>query len=471
MAKVNGISNAKAYEKARQQASDAARRAQSSGDVSLKRREIHAFGVNPPTRILVQHRQIVSGTDAAQRLLDSDSVINNNPRAVADLRIMSAGKPLPTSEVDYLTALAKDYPTLRASLEMYGKGISQTYTQMRDISQTVLSWKYSRSLNKGGATLQLSAQVDSENALRELSMGDKFYIYIEEELVFWGICMEISCPNEWEIEFVVNDLMWYLKNKLVWIQNKPVTLTDAFKNICDQLALPYETVNIPTTVPLKKRVETNTTAMALLQTFISETMIVMGKQFAIRMSPDKLELIDLEGRWEGNKLIQDGTGFDVIEAMTKFKTTQSVQQETYNDVRIFDNIEKTLKAYNVQSLPDIERYGILRYQQIVNNAIIQEQQLDQILNLTRYPTNDLSFDIVGIINLLPGDTIRLLNSIYLCSEISYTYDSSGYAMSITCARWQKPTDAQGWNFVDEYLAEKEKRDGSGVDLKNDKETV
>lgn len=469
MAKASAISNAKAYEKARQQASDAARRAQTSGDTSLKRADIHTFGVNPTTRIMVQHRQVVAGTDAAQRLLDSDAAINKDKRAVAALQKLSAGQPLPTSEVDYLTSLAKDYPTLRVSLEMYGKSVSQTYTQMRDISQTVLEWKYTRSLTKGGATLQLSAQVDAENTLRELSMGDKFYIYIEDELVYWGICMEISAPNEWQIDFVIQDLMWYLKNKLVWIQNSPVTLTDAFKNICDQLALPYEPVNIPVTVPLNKRVETNNTAMALLQTFLSETMIAMRKQFAIRMSPDKLELIDLEGRWDGNKLIQDGTGFDVIEAMTQFKATQSVQQETYNDVRIFDNINNTLKAYNVQSLPDIERYGILRYQQIVNNAIIQEQQLDQILNLTRYPTNDLSFDIIGMINLLPGDTIRLLQSIYLCNDITYTYNSSGYSMSITCARWQKPTDAAAWNFVDEYLAEKERRDGSGVDLKNDEE--
>lgn len=465
----SGITNAKAYEKARQQASDAARRAQTSGEVSYKRHEIRAFGVNPTTRITVQHRQIVSGTDAAQRLLDGDTPINNDAKAVAGLKKLAEGKPLTSAELDYLTSVSKDYTPLRVSLDMYGKSISQTYTQMQDISQSVLEWSYTRSLTKGGATLQLSTQVDAENKLRELAMGDKFYIYIEDELVFWGICMEISCPNEWKIEFVVNDLMWYLRNKLVWIQNTPVTLTDAFKNICDQLALPYETLNVPPTPPLNKRVETNNTAMALLQTFIAETMIAVGKQYAIRMSPDKLELIDLEGRWENGKLIQDGTGFDVIEAMTSFKVVQSVQQETYNDVRVFNNINKTLKLYNVQSLPDIERYGILRYQQIVNNAIIQEQQLDSILNLTRYPTNDLSFDIIGIINLLPGDTIRLLQSIYLCNDITYKYNSSGYTMSITCARWQKPTDTMVWNFVDEYLSEKEKRDGSGVDLKQDGE--
>lgn len=470
MSKQTTLTNAKSYEKAVQQAREAAKKAQSSGfEKSTKRESVHTFGVNPTTRITVEHRIIISGSDAAQRLLDSDSPINKDKRAVAALDRLSHGRPLEKSELEYMTTLASQYPTLRATLDMYGKTISQTYTQKRDISACVLSWSYTRSLNNGGAVLSLKAQVDFENHMREVGLGDKFYIYIEEELVYWGVCMEVSCPNEWEIEYTVNDSMWYLKNNLVWIQNQPVTLTDAFKNICENLGLQYEPVNIPPTVPLKKRVETNTTAGALLQTFLAETMIAMGKQFAVRMSPDKLELIDLEGRWEGNELIQDGTGFDVIEAMTSFKSTQSVQKETYNDVRIFANISNNLKGYNVQSLPDIERYGVLRYQQIINNAIITEQQLDGILKITRYPTNDLEFSIVGIINLLPGDTIRLLGSIYLCDSIRYSYNESGYTMAITCARWQKPTDEQSWDFVNEYLAEKEKRDGSGVDKKIDGE--
>ena len=110
----------------------------------------------------------------------------------------------------------------------------------------------------------------------------------------------------------------------------------------------------------------------------------------------------------------------------------------------------------MQDLPSIGQFGILRYQEVLNNAIIKEAQLDNVLSITKYPTNDLEFTILGIINLMPGDTIRLFQSIYLCAAITYTYDGSGYTMNIRCSRWQEPQSRSGqtvgntWSFVNEY---------------------
>lgn len=448
----------KQLEAARQQALSIAKLAQSSGSAtSLKRKDVHTFGVNPNTKIVVQHREIWQGADAAQRYIDSGAMSGvSDPRIISGMNKLASGNgALTKEEVASMTEYAKARPSVQKMLEMRGNNVSISKTVDNDVSACVTKWSVSRALTSGG-TGRVSMQVDDENVLRtQLTVGDKFYIYIEDELIFWGICTQLECPNEWEIDCVVNDSMWYLRNNLVWVQNTPVTLSDAFVNICEQLGLPYEKPNIPPTTPIKPRVETSATAMTILQTFLQETMIAMNKQFFIRMSPDKIELVDAEGRWEGNKLIQDGTKFDVVEAMTSFKSSVSIQDETYNDVRIFSNIKKTLHGYNVQDLPSIERYGILRYQQVLSNAIIKEQSLDNILRITKYPTNDLSFDIVGLINLLPGDTIRLMQSIYLCASVECTYDGSGYGMSIGCARWQKPMNQDGdkvgedWDFVHE----------------------
>lgn len=456
-----------AYKKARETATQLAALAQMP-EKEERRESIHAFGVNPDMSVVVVRRMIVQGPDAAQKCIDSGA-LDNKPAVKAAAMKLSNAIPLNDSEKKLLGEEAKHNSQLATALRLQGQNISEYYTQNVDITKTVLEWTIRKSLTDGGGVLSLKVQPDFDNETRSINLGDKFYLRIEGELIFWGVCGEIVYPNEWEVEYTVNDAMWYLRNKLVWIQREPILLSDAFATICQELALPYEHPTLPKEVlvkpKLKPRAETNGTAMSILQAMITETMIIEQKQYAIRMSPDKLELIDLEGRWDpdNNRLVQDGTGFDVGEAMTSFKATQSIQQETYNDVRAFSNISNTLHGYNVQDLPSIGQFGVLRYQEVLNNAIISEVQLDNILSITKYPTNDLDFSIVGIINLMPGDTIRLFQSIYLCSSITYTYNSSGYTMDISCARWQKPQNSNGdtvgnvWSFINEREQEMDKK--------------
>lgn len=478
MAKSTSIATntASSFAKARETASQIAALAQTSEQPSAKRIDIHTFGVNPEMRLSVKRRTIIQGPDAAQRCIDSGA-LDGFPEAKSLTEKLARGGTLTTAEQAKLVDVAKTNADLQNALRLQGQNISEYRTQDIDISQTVLSWTINKSMSDGGGVLTVRVQPDFENQTRSINLGDKFYLYIENELVFWGLCMEIEYPNEWEVEYVVNDSMWYLKNNLVWIQRSPMSLEDAFVKVCTELGLPYEKPALELVPPvkpkLKPRAETNGTAMSILQAMITETMIVAQKQYAIRMSPDKLELIDLEGTMKDGKLVMEGTAFDVGEAMTEFKATQSIQQETYNDIRAFSNISHTLHGYNVQDLPSIGQFGILRYQEVLNNAIIKEAQLDNVLSITKYPTNDLEFAILGIINLMPGDTIRLFQSIYLCAAITYTYDGSGYTMNIRCSRWQEPQSRSGqtvgntWSFVNEYEQYREQHtDAQTKDVKH-----
>lgn len=451
------------YKDAMELALNVARRAQNTNEEeSLKRQKIRSFiQTNPDTQVYVLHREIISGTDAATQYLDSG--VTNDKELIKAITKLSKGDKLTADEIALVDKHAKTSKRLRDALDMYGKGITKRSTQKMCISESVLEWSVSKSMKIGGGVLTLRCMVDKDNILRDVGLGDHFYVYIENELIFWGVCGEVSYPDEWNIEYSVNDPMWYLRNGLCWIQNKPMTLKDAFVKICNDLALDYEPITIPDKYfpPLNPRVEVNTTAMSLLQTMIEETMISVNKMFYIRTSPDKLELVDTEGVWEDGKLKQEGSQFDVVDAMTSFKATQSIQTDTYNDISLYTKKGNMAVPWIEQDVTFVERYGLLRYQEVINNAIIKEETLDNIIRTTKYPTHELEFDIQGIINVMPGDTIRMCESIYLISDLRCTYDSSGYNMSITCARWQKPTAegdpcGESWDFVGQMERERQK---------------
>lgn len=440
------------FASAQKQALLAAANAQSiaDGEKVGRRDKPSTLGVNPVCKVVAYIRNVRQGTDAAANYLASGDVDEDTElyRAVAKL---ASGRTLSQGEYALVAAASKESPRLTTALQMYGSSVSQRSSQRCDLSECVQNFSLSKSLKVQGGSCQLRIQVDSEDVARGIGLGDQFYIYLDEQCIFWGMCMEVTYPDEWNIDFTINDSMWYLKNQLVWIQNKPTTLDAMFTSICDQLALPYVRP-APIPVALKPRVETNATAMSLLQNAIDETMYYGGRLFAIRMNPAALELIEVQGE------DKQGVTLDVIEAMTSFSATQSIQNETYNEVRVFaNNSGGTLKAYTLQDLPFMERFGILRYQEVCNNAIIREGDLDKMLAVTKYPTGDLRFDIVGVVNLFPADVIRLMESVYVTHDISYNYDDAGYKMTVTCARWQKPSSEQlfdKWDFSQEYAQAK-----------------
>ena len=276
------------FSSAQKQALLAAANAQSiaEGEKVGRRDKPSTLGVNPVCKVVAYIRNVRQGTDAAANYLASGDVDEDTElyRAVAKL---ASGQTLSQGEYALVAAASKESPRLTTALQMYGSSVSQRSSQRCDLSECVQNFSLSKSLKVQGGSCQLRIQVDSEDVARGIGLGDQFYIYLDEQCIFWGMCMEVTYPDEWNIDFTINDSMWYLKNQLVWIQNKPTTLDAMFTSICDQLALPYVR---PATIPvaLKPRVETNATAMSLLQNAIDETMYYGGRLFAIRMNPAAL---------------------------------------------------------------------------------------------------------------------------------------------------------------------------------------
>ena len=228
------------FASAQKQALLAAANAQSiaDGEKVGRRDKPSTLGVNPVCKVVAYIRNVRQGTDAAANYLASGDVDEDTElyRAVAKL---ASGRTLSQGEYALVAAASKESPRLTTALKMYGSSVSQRSSQRCDLSECVQNFSLSKSLKVQGGSCQLRIQVDSEDVARGIGLGDQFYIYLDEQCIFWGMCMEVTYPDEWNIDFTINDSMWYLKNQLVWIQNKPTTLDAMFTSICDQLALPY----------------------------------------------------------------------------------------------------------------------------------------------------------------------------------------------------------------------------------------
>lgn len=406
------------------------------------RKHIHSFSSNAKPSVTVVMREVISGNDAAQQYLDSG---DGSPEIRALMTKLSKGEKLTEAERAALTDEAKVSKRVYQALNNTANGVSKERDEEVDISSTVQKITINKSISTHGGSCRVLCQVDFANILRRIDPGDRFDVGLDGETLFYGICVSVTRPNEWDIEFVVNDWTWYLRNPIAWIQNKPITLGEAFAKICDTLALPFSITFPPNLPKLKPRVETNSTAMTLLQEMIEETAVATHKQYAIRTNPEILELVDLEGRWENGKLIQEGTRIDVVNCLTTFKSETTIEKDVYNDVRAYVNSGGKINLYNVQDNPSIERYGILRYQEQLNNAVIKEADLDNVLGMTKYPISSFSFSIIGMINLMPCDTICVAESIYLISAITYNITKDGMSMDITTSQWQHPNTDRGIN--------------------------
>lgn len=406
------------------------------------REAVRVLAVNPNLRVTISHLDVSEFSDLLNRAIDSGDY-DHNPTIRALLTRLAKKSSLTDEDKQALTTIAVNDPRIqKALMTAPDNGMSRSATPI-DITEAVTAIHITRNMSVSGGTCGI--EMFYADGAELLSVGDKVSIFLEDDTLFVGKIMEVSHTDEHNMRLDAVDAMWFLKNNIGWIQPKRMTLSDAFKQICTSLGLPF-VCKVDTKFLCPARVEAGATGMSLISAMIDETLYAIGKQYFVRMSPIYLELRDIEGEEQDGKIVQEASKFDIVEAMTGFKTKESVMNNVANDVRFFTGATDNLKLQEVQDLPSIARYGLLRYHEVATNAIVTEQTMDNLLRVLKYPTRDLSVDIVGMVNLLPGDVVTIAGSVYVADAIDYNYNESGYNMTITMAQWQKP-DGVSWDFA------------------------
>lgn len=406
------------------------------------RDEVRVLAVNPNLRVTISHLDVTDFSDLINRALDSGDY-DHNPTARALLTAIARKSSIDDNDKQVLARLAANDPRIqKALMTSPADGMSRSSTPI-EITDAVTGVHISRNMAISGGTC--GVEMFYAEGAELLAVGDKITVWLEEDTLFAGKITSIEHTDEHNMRLNAVDAMWYLKNNIGWVQPKRMKLSDAFKQICTSLGLPY-VCKVDTQFLCPARVEAGATGMSLISAMIEETLYAIGKQYFVRMSPTYIELRDIEGEERDGKLVQEASKFDIVEAMTGFRTKESVEGTVANDIRFFTGASDSLKLQEVQDLPSIARYGLIRYHEVATNAIVTEQTLDNLLRVLKYPTRDLSVDVVGMVNLLPGDVVTIAGSVYVADSIEYNYTDSGYNMSIQMAQWQKP-DGVAWEFA------------------------
>lgn len=406
------------------------------------REEVRVHAVNPNLRVTISHLDVKEFSDILNRAIDSGDY-DRNPTNRSLLASMAKKSALRDEDKIVLAAIAKNDPRLQDALShLPDSGMSRSSTPM-EITDAVTSFNVSRNMSISGGTCTI--EMFFADGAEQIAVGDKVTIWLEDDTLFTGKITTLEHLSEHDMRFEAVDAMWYLKNNVGWVQPKRMKLSDAFKQICTSLGLPF-VCKVDTGFMCPARVEAGATGMSLIRAMIEETLYAIGKQYFVRMTPVAIELRDIEGEERDGKIVQEASKFDIVEAISGFRTKESINGTVANDIRFFTGSTDNLKLQEVQDLPSIARYGILRYHEVATNAIVSEQTMDNLLRVLKYPTRDLNVDLVGMVNLLPGDVVTIAGSVYVADEVSYKYDGSGYNMSIQMAQWQKP-DGLSWDFA------------------------
>lgn len=416
------------------------------------RENVRVLAVNPNMRVTVTHLDVKDMSDILNRCIDSGDY-DRNPTTRRRLTAIAASGKLSLEDRKFLEQVAVNDPRIQSALLTTPGSISRGAIPM-DITEPVKGFSVRRMMNNSGGSC--SIDMVFVDGAEMIAVGDRVTIFLEDDTLFAGKIITIEHTDEHNMRLEAMDVMWYLKNNVAWIQPKRMKLSDAFKDICTSLGIPF-VCNVDTMFECPARVEAGATGLGILTAMIEETLYAIGKQFFIRVNPVAVELRDIEGEWKDGKLRQEASKFELVEAVTGFRTQESISGTVANDIRFFTGSANTLALHEVQDIPSIARYGILRYHEVAQNAIVTEQTMEGLLRTLKYPTRDLSIEMVGMVNILPGDVITIAGSVYVASSIVYTYTSDGYNMSVSMAQWQKP-DGVRWNFSQKMREEWETYD-------------
>lgn len=447
---------------------DMAARACTPDDRFVKDRDgVHVFGANPNIRLYVGHYVISDASDLLQQAVDSGD-LDYDPKLRSELALLAksptkvAFEKLPKVEQQQIRLLAQTNARVAKAMELIDSGRVGTATSaVMDATEPVLDFSIDKDIDSKGGSMRVR-MFDCQYAA-DICIGDKMYLHIDDECLFWGKVLTIERNTEHEIEFTCFDNIWYLKNVIPWVQSKPQSVTDAFPVICRLAGVPFKEKIPKEKYKCPARVESNRSAADILQSMLQETIFGADKQYFVRMSPKNIELVDIDGeRGDDGKLHQKYTAYDVVEAMTSFNTKETVTESTYNCIQVYVNHKsapnsKSSKLMENQELIRIQKYGMIKYTEVSNEGVCNEQLLDEMLRVLKYPTRDLHIEIVGMINMLPGDICRVAGSVYCVQRIVYRYDKSAYKMEIDMARWQKPI-GDSWDFTLDWRNYREQND-------------
>lgn len=262
--------------------------------------------------------------------------------------------------------------------------------------------------------------------------GNPVKLTVNGTTMFYGFVFTKSRKaNSVTIDVVAYDQLRYLKNKDT-ITEEGLKASDLLKRIATDFRLNLGTVE-DTGYTLETIVEENQTLFDMIQSALDETLMNTKQLYVLYDDAGKLTLKNIN-TMKLNLLIDEETG-------ENFSYESSIDEQTYNKIKLAYNDEKTGKRelFIAQDGAKMNQWGVLQYFEEVQTKTGASAKADALLKLYDQKTRKLTIQnafgdvrvragsaVVVALNL--GDIVT--NNYMVVNKVTHTFRGDEHMMEL-----------------------------------------
>lgn len=261
--------------------------------------------------------------------------------------------------------------------------------------------------------------------------GDPVKLTVNGTAMFYGFVFKKKRGKGGTIDVVAYDQLRYLKNKDT-ITEEGLKASDLLKRIATDFRLNLGTVE-DTGYTLETIVEENQTLFDMIQSALDETLMNTKQLYVLYDDAGKLTLKNIN-TMKLNLLIDEETG-------ENFSYESSIDEQTYNKIKLAYNDEKTGKRelFIAQDGAKMNQWGVLQYFEEVQTKTGASAKADALLKLYDQKTRKLTIQnafgdvrvragsaVVVALNL--GDIVT--NNYMVVNKVTHTFRGDEHMMKL-----------------------------------------
>jgi len=286
-------------------------------------------------------------------------------------------------------------------------------------------------LERKGTPGKLTFTVVKDSKLN-FQEGDPVKLTLDGTPMFYGFVFIKSRDKDGTIDVTAYDQLRYLKNKDT-ITEEGLKASDLLKRIATDFRLNLGTVE-DTGYTMETVVEENQTLFDMIQNALDETLLNTGKLYVLYDDVGSLTLKDINSM-KTNLLID-------MEAAENFSYSSSIDDATYNKIKLAFNNEKTGKRelYVAQDGEKINQWGVLQYFEEIQTATGAAAKAEAMLahydRKTRkltiknaFARPDIRAGSAVMVSLNLGDIIA--NQYLMAEKVVFTFKEDENMMDLT----------------------------------------
>lgn len=286
-------------------------------------------------------------------------------------------------------------------------------------------------LERKGTPGKLTFTVVKDSKLN-FQEGDPVKLTMDGTPMFYGFVFIKSRDKDGTIDVTAYDQLRYLKNKDT-ITEEGLKASDLLKRIATDFRLNLGTVE-DTGYTMETVVEENQTLFDMIQNALDETLLNTGKLYVLYDDVGSLTLKDINSM-KTNLLID-------MEAAENFSYSSSIDDATYNKIKLAFNNEKTGKRelYVAQDGEKINQWGVLQYFEEIQTATGAAAKAEAMLahydRKTRkltiknaFARPDIRAGSAVMVSLNLGDIIA--NQYLMAEKVVFTFKEDENMMDLT----------------------------------------